>query len=789
MAKKIEIRTAQEVVCAIPVTKTPARVKLAMTSSHILGNRPRWSHQYSDEDQVHKRACAKLKKLGVTAEHLKKIAAAGVVEIRFPVETENELWASEALPWEHWICAAARDYSIVVVRHLAVDRKATTRKPKTFAFVESGPGHFGNAKNFDAEHDFVRAGLRSLKEADIPKNLTEEKLAAKIAAAKPDVVHFTGIDSLLGAQLDWGYLREEMRFYKKPHHGAHFTNTRKKHEADLKRQDVDPARKKLQNIDYRQVDSRDVAKILNAASKKPLLVSLNAWNSNFRMASRCIAEGAGAVLCFHNSIDEPVARLFYHDFYQALAIMDFDIFEAYTAALEKIRPMTDQVNGSAVILWTAESVVDKHPGAERKKLEKHLDSLEENRSETTFPNSSAEIRDLVGINVEVPESLNYSMLHNGRSLLDKLQLWFRFPNENPSSDDLPNAIRGVDVEVSLQIGPDSFPYQARVELGIATPEVDLADESTCEGIRVPLISELARNLGEFVQTSILVHVQWQGQTLYRQTHSVSLAPANEWKLDLKDSCWIPSFIQPRSPAVSNIIGAAQKYLRCLLDDAEASFDGYQTENVEPQVQAIWTAIAFDYALDYTEPPPSYRTESQRLRTPCNVIAEKRGTCIDLAILFASCLEWIGIYPVLIMNEGHAYPGYWSDTVAHTEFFGGFQDDDGEAIEFDPAKVEIGTQIPWVAGIDSFSKIRKLIHPTHSCDPKELDCGVGSKLRVVESIFLAQRKGLKEASHDATKFFCRKSEHFSEPGSKENDPFAVLIDIKNARSFVTPLPIY
>ena len=788
MAKKIEIRTAKKVVCTVSLSKSASRVKLAIRWSHILGNRPRWRHRYSDNEEVHTRACAALKKLGVTAQHLKKMAAAGVVEIRFPDTTENKLWASEALPWEHWICAATRDDSIVVVRHLAVDRKSTKRKPKKFAVVESAPAHFKQAKNFDAERDFVRAGLGALKETNIPNHLIEEELAAKIKAAKPDVVHFTGIDNMLGSQLDWGYLREEMRFYKSVHHGAHFTNTREKFEADLKRQGRVPKKDRLQYSDHRKVDARDVAGILNSGSTKPLLISLNAWYSNCRMASRCIAEGAGAVLCFHNSIDEPVARLFYHEFYQAWASLEFDIFGAYALAIEKIRPLTDQVNGSAVILWTAESVVDNHPAAKKEGLQKHLDSFDKDRSETTFPNSSEEVRDLVGINVELPEFLNYSMLHNGRSILDKLQLWFRFPNDIGGGDDPPNEIRNVDVEVSLQIGPDSFPYQARVDLGRETPEVDLADESVGDGITVPLISELARSLGEAVQTSILVHVHWEGQTLYRQTHSITLAPANEWKLDQKDSCWIPSFIQPRSPAVSDIIGAAQKYLRCLEDDPAASFKGYQSANVEPQVQAIWTAIAFDYALDYTEPPPAYRSESQRLRTPSEVVAEKRGTCIDLAILFASCLEWIGIYPVLILNEGHAYPGYWSEVAAHTEFFENLLEHQNDQDDFDPAKIEIGSQLPWVAGIDSFPIIQKLIHPATDCKAEPSECGIESKLRVMETTFLPKRSGLSEASHDAIQFLCPESEYFSKPGNK-GDTFAAMIDIKNARSFVTPLPIY
>ncbi len=62
------------------------------------------------------------------------------------------------------------------------------------------------------------------------------------------------------------------------------------------------------------------------------------------------------------------------------------------------------------------------------------------------------------------------------------------------------------------------------------------------------------------------------------------------------------------------------------------------EGVDKQVQAIWTAISLDYGLGYINPPPSYSENSQRLRTPWRVLHERRGTCVDLALLMAACLN-------------------------------------------------------------------------------------------------------------------------------------------------------
>ncbi len=69
------------------------------------------------------------------------------------------------------------------------------------------------------------------------------------------------------------------------------------------------------------------------------------------------------------------------------------------------------------------------------------------------------------------------------------------------------------------------------------------------------------------------------------------------------------------------------------------------------MQAIWTALVNEYRLQYINPPPAYSEQSQRLRTPSDILASNSGTCIDLALLLASCLEYIDIYPVVVLLVG------------------------------------------------------------------------------------------------------------------------------------------
>ena len=98
-------------------------------------------------------------------------------------------------------------------------------------------------------------------------------------------------------------------------------------------------------------------------------------------------------------------------------------------------------------------------------------------------------------------------------------------------------------------------------------------------------------------------------------------------------------------------GRGAALLVALADDSGAGFDGYQSfdpnglsleeraRGIDNQVQALWWAIISEFNLAYINPPPTFTAKSQRLRTPSDVLAGRRGTCIDLTLLLAACLQY------------------------------------------------------------------------------------------------------------------------------------------------------
>jgi hypothetical protein len=263
------------------------------------------------------------------------------------------------------------------------------------------------------------------------------------------------------------------------------------------------------------------------------------------------------------------------------------------------------------------------------------------------------INSRVQVALEVEKEINYSLLHNNRELLTKLTL--------TKLDVRP--LRNITVHVELCLGSQNYPYRyTHLEL----KEVQLAMATL---VKIPLTADLPRSLRERVQSTVYVKVTCNGRTVFEDTKRVTLIPVDEWLDDTEKNPWLPSFVLPRDPAILKIINSSRRYLIGILDNPAAGFDGYQeaAPEVDKQVQAIWTALVNEYRIQYINPPPAYSTQTQRLRTPSDILESNTGTCIDLALLLAACLEYIGIYPVIVLLVDHAFVGYWRSEDAHDNF--------------------------------------------------------------------------------------------------------------------------
>jgi hypothetical protein len=604
---------------------------LAMQWYYMVRRRSRWSDSPEARLSLTQTAVENLRPLGVTETILEKIAAAGLVEISVPYQRESFGWASRILPWEFLLRAATQRSDLTVVRHLDVAGGCSKLPvpPSKLLFVQSTPGPPLTAFSFDTERCLVEGSLRlkNKEELDTP---TANILSAKIAAFKPDVIHLAGFDIHQGDDILERYNRSVRPDRQIASEG--------KQEWDGLYLAGVAAR------EAHRVDSGKLGKILNPQGAGCALVTCNFYHSAARVAAMAVASGSAAAIGFQDVVEDTLAERFYASFFQQWRNCDWDLLGAFEQSWKRVGG--DGADSGAV-LWSAVPLL----GARR------TAAVRRKKVEAPQPlKIGADKRTAVAIHVKPNPDVNYSLLHNGEGLFDT----FRFEKYEP------RFAYGIHVSVALQMGAESFPYEATFDLDADEPVLDIASR-----VNLPLTSQFARSLREEVLTSLRVCVSYDGQELYQETHRVKLLAVNQWAFDRTEGGrWLASFILPGDPAVPRIVDAAQKYLMALKDDPAAGFDGYQSteeDGVDMQVRAIWAALSFDLPLSYINPPPVFTEGSQRLRTPSDVINGKRGTCIDLALLFAACLEFVEIYPVVFVLTDHAFPGYWRSERSYQDF--------------------------------------------------------------------------------------------------------------------------
>ena len=165
-------------------------------------------------------------------------------------------------------------------------------------------------------------------------------------------------------------------------------------------------------------------------------------------------------------------------------------------------------------------------------------------------------------------------------------------------------------------------------------------------------------LQESVAARVKVSVLTSTQELAHISQPVEVLSYDQWAGTRALPELLAAFSMPNNPAVDLLIGKASKLLRA--SHSELSMNGYQSKSrdvVWKQVSALYSTIGAE-SLQYAEPPASFGTDGQKIRTPDRILEGRVATCLDLTMLFSSCLEQAGLRPVVLMKEGHAWVGVW-----------------------------------------------------------------------------------------------------------------------------------
>lgn len=640
-----------------------------------------------------------------------------LLEIGIPASAPSML---RSFPWEYvfasWVESPDR-YPRAVVRRLRSKSWKDAPVPGPLGgkgvllFVKANPGKVRDTYDYELERTYAEdCGL----EVEELANPTLAEIAEAARKLQPKVVHLAGCDPRQAVS-------EGIYDQKDPPAGLVLAGGPR-------------------GRGHQFVDPVQLAKAVCAGKRKPQLVVCNLFYSGGDTAAAMIGAGADASVGFQDHTDLDVAEQFIAELYRHHGPMGESLLGSFMSARARTKALGTSHVGSGVVLWTRSDHAEPFDGYEFRK--RHDDRM---RSHS----ESGGLARLPDVIIDAPVEVNYAMLHNQTPLLPRFAVR-KFAHDNDR----------INAEVALQVGTNRFAWASNHDLTARV--TDLAPL-----IQLPLTWTLESLPSERVRSILSVSVQRGDKEIVRRSYPVQIAPIDSWVDDDLNRQWLPSFVLPRDQAVRRIIDTAQRHLQALADDHAQGFSGYQAEEpetddpyrlVDAQVQAIWTVIAQDAAVRYINPPPSYAMMSQRVRSPSALMAGGRGTCIDLALLFAACLEYVEIYPVIVLLEGHAFVGYWRSEQGYWDFL------ERCALQPDPfSGSEEPGRWPWVFGKEFYRSIVREVHRTRQLVP-------------LEATGLTWRSGFWEAVDLGTQ------------NLRSIDDFHSLIDVCVARdNLVTPLP--
>ena len=174
---------------------------------------------------------------------------------------------------------------------------------------------------------------------------------------------------------------------------------------------------------------------------------------------------------------------------------------------------------------------------------------------------------------------------------------------------------------------------------------------------LPSASYLA-NLTERIEGTMTITVGTADVEIACEKYPVALLPYDFWGGIMDAPELLAAYVLPNHPAIRPILQHASEKLQKWT--GSPSLDGYQSGDISRaklQMAAIYAALA-EEGISYANPPASFAEQGQRVRLPEDVMSGRLATCLDAALLYAGCLEAVGIRPLLVVHDGHAYAGAW-----------------------------------------------------------------------------------------------------------------------------------
>ena len=288
-------------------------------------------------------------------------------------------------------------------------------------------------------------------------------------------------------------------------------------------------------------------------------------------------------------------------------------------------------------------------------LPKNATNLEVNKGTITYTLAPAEDRKDGEVKVDVDFNVKKIMACMCKVYGDE-----RFPNVWVARAVVNNSgqreIKNLRVQFSMNdyANNDSDDWKTNSQV--------LAGETVTLGYSPSLQIDRVLALAGQRQTTVKMVCEYtvDGKTVQiKKEKRIELLASNQ--VDIFDRDQVPyalaSMVTPNDPVVQQMAGMVSSQIPGGLPSAQK----VKMDGVDPNIFAkafMNQLFVFMHRNNIVYQTPPGNGGVQNIKFPRDVLRNHAGTCVDLAVLYASVCEAVGLNPVLLLPDGHCFPAIY-----------------------------------------------------------------------------------------------------------------------------------
>ena len=269
----------------------------------------------------------------------------------------------------------------------------------------------------------------------------------------------------------------------------------------------------------------------------------------------------------------------------------------------------------------------------------------------------------IKVNIEYSPAVNFAMQQNRAGFIRRIEL------VNPA-----DGLALKDLEVRVESDP-AFIRECRLHVSGIAPGTSFATGN----VETVFSADVLRSLTERIEGTFDLIVTAGVDEIYRKTYPVALLAFDQWMGTGTRPELIPAFVTPNHPAIAPVLRRASEILGEWTGNA--SLDGYGAGvpgngnglpdnsyglpgngaglpgRVKYEMGAIYEALS-ELGIAYCGSPAGYEESGQRIRLVDRVLRDRLASDMDMALLYAGCLEAVGIHPLIALTGKRAVAGAW-----------------------------------------------------------------------------------------------------------------------------------